>query len=69
MFGEKYVKGEDYALLAEGYYTADAIHRLAEKYEVDMPICEAVYQILYCGLYYKDALDELFGRKLKKELH
>ena len=69
MFGEKFVKGEDYSLLAEGYYTADAIHRLAEKYNVDMPICEAVYQILYCGVNYRDALDELFGRKLKKELH
>ena len=69
MFGEKYVRGEEYTLLAEGYYTADAIHRLAEKHGVDMPICEAVYQILYNGVNYKDALDELFGRKLKKELH
>lgn len=69
MFGEKYVKGEEYTLLAEGYYTADAIHRLAEQYNVDMPICEAVYQILYNNVGYKEALDELFGRKLKKELH
>lgn len=68
-FGESYVKGEDYNLLAEGYYTAEAIHRLAEKYNVDMPICEAVYNILYNGVNYKDALDELFGRSLKKELH
>ena len=69
MFGEKYVKGEEYTLLAEGYYTADAIHRLAEQYNVDMPICEAVYQILYNNVGYREALDELFGRKLKKELH
>ena len=69
MFGEKFVKGEEYTLLAEGYYTAEAIHRLAEQYNVDMPICEAVYQILYNGVSYREALDELFGRKLKKELH
>lgn len=68
-FGESFVKGEKYELLAEGYYTADAIHRLAEKYKVDMPICEAVYSILYRGVDYRTALDELFSRSLKKELH
>ena len=68
-FGEDFVKGITYNLLAEGYYTADAIHRLAEKYGVDMPICEAVYNILYNGVDYRAALDELFARTLKKELH
>lgn len=68
-FGESFVKGESYALLAEGYYTADAIHRLAERHGVDMPICEAVYSILYRGVDYRTALDELFSRSLKKELH
>lgn len=69
MFGEKFVRGEEYTLLAEGYYTADAIHRIAAEHNVDMPICEAVYQMLYNGLGYKEAIDDLFGRKLKKELH
>ncbi len=69
MFGETFVKGEEYTLLAEGYYTADAIHRLAEQYNVDMPICEAVYQMLYNGVNYKVALDELFRRKLKSEMN
>ena len=63
------MKGITYNLLAEGYYTADAIHRLAEKHGVDMPICEAVYNILYNGVDYRAALDELFARTLKKELH
>ena len=69
MFGEKYVKGEEYTLLAEGYYTADAIHRMAEQHGVDMPICEAVYDILYNGVGYREALDELFRRKLKNEMN
>ncbi|MBQ8525032.1 MAG: NAD(P)H-dependent glycerol-3-phosphate dehydrogenase [Clostridia bacterium] len=68
-FGETYVKGIAYNLLAEGYYTADAIHRLAEKYEVDMPICEAVYNILYNKVDHMEALNDLFSRSLKKELH
>lgn len=68
-FGESFVKGEKYDLLAEGYYTADAIHRLAELHSVDMPICEAVYSILYRGVDHRTALDELFSRSLKKELH
>ena len=68
-FGETYVKGIAYNLLAEGYYTADAIHRLAEKYEVDMPICEAVYNILYNKVDHMEALNDLFARSLKKELH
>ncbi len=68
-FGESFVRGEKYELLAEGYYTADAIHRLAERHGVDMPICEAVYSILYRGVDHRAALDELFSRALKKELH
>jgi glycerol-3-phosphate dehydrogenase (NAD(P)+) len=34
-------------MIAEGYYAANSMHRINEKYGVDMPICEAVYQILY----------------------
>lgn len=33
--------------VAEGYYTADAVVRLAERMGVDMPICAAVYDTLY----------------------
>jgi glycerol-3-phosphate dehydrogenase (NAD(P)+) len=34
-------------MIAEGYYSAKTIREINEKYKVDMPICEAVYQILY----------------------
>jgi glycerol-3-phosphate dehydrogenase (NAD(P)+) len=34
-------------MVAEGYYAAKSIREINEKYKVDMPICEAVYQILY----------------------
>lgn len=35
------------AMIAEGYYAANSMHHINEKYGVDMPISEAVYQILY----------------------
>lgn len=34
-------------MVAEGYYASKPIHQLCEKYEIEMPICEAVYKILY----------------------
>lgn len=34
-------------MVAEGYYAAKSIRDINERYNVDMPICEAVYQILY----------------------
>lgn len=34
---------------AEGYYAAKCIHDINEKYGVDMPILDAVYEILYCN--------------------
>lgn len=34
-------------MIAEGYYAAKCIHELNEKFRVNMPIVDAVYQILY----------------------
>lgn len=34
-------------MVAEGYYAALSIHRINQKYQVDMPIAKAVYNILY----------------------
>lgn len=68
-FGEAFVKGETFDALAEGYYTAEAVHKLSLKYELDMPICEAVYHILYEGIDPKIALNDLFSRSLKREFY
>ncbi len=66
-FGEAFVKGEKFTALAEGYYTAEAIHRLAEKNGVDMPICEAVYAMLYENADPLATLNALFHRAIKTE--
>ena len=66
-FGECFAKGERYGALAEGYYTAKAMVELGEKYQVELPICSAVYRILYEGADCKAALMELMTRELKSE--
>lgn len=66
-FGEAYVKGEKFEKLAEGYYTAEAIENLCKRYNVEMPICHAIYSILYQGEAPDKALDDLFSRSLKNE--
>jgi len=66
-YGEMFVRGEQFGALAEGYYTAEAVHNLVLKYGVEMPICETVYGLLYRGLDPKSALDALFARSIKTE--
>jgi len=34
-------------MIAEGYYASKCIHQINKQYRVDMPICRAVYAILY----------------------
>ncbi len=66
-FGESFVLGESYADLAEGYYTVRAILNLGKNYGVELPICSAVYDILYKNKDSKDVLGDLFTRSLKNE--
>ena len=66
-FGEAVVRGEEYTSLAEGYYTVRAMMQLSEKYNVELPICRAVYEILYNGKDASNTINELFRRSFKKE--
>ncbi|CAE8638570.1 unnamed protein product [Polarella glacialis] len=53
--------------VAEGVTTSLAIHQLAQKLGVDMPICEAVYQVIHGGVAIRDALRSLQDRPLRAE--
>lgn len=53
--------------VAEGYYTADAIAKLAQKLDIDMPICQAVYETLHKEKAIDYVIKGLLGRPLKGE--
>lgn len=36
-------------MVAEGYYASKCLHEINEEYKVNLPICNAVYNILYEG--------------------
>ncbi|MDO8925776.1 MAG: NAD(P)H-dependent glycerol-3-phosphate dehydrogenase [Sideroxyarcus sp.] len=49
--------------VAEGVYTAREVHRIAQQRGVDMPICEAVYRVLYEDLAADKAVEVLLSRQ------
>ena len=66
-FGECFIKGETFDRLAEGYYTVAALMKLSKEYAVELPICNAVYRLLYLQADPKTELDALFARSQKAE--
>lgn len=50
--------------VAEGVKNATSLHELALKHQTQMPICEAVYAILYCDLNCQEAFHQLLNREL-----
>ena len=68
-YGERFIKGENFEQLAEGYYTAKAIKKLSDEYGVDMPICNCVYEILYENADPEKTLEGLFNRSIKNEFY
>ncbi len=54
-------------MVAEGVKTAKSVYNLARKLEVEMPICQAMYAILYEGLPPEKAVYRLMTRDLKQE--
>ena len=56
------------AMVAEGVKTSRAVHLLAERLGVDVPLVAAIYKILYDGLAPKEAIKKLMTRELKDEL-
>ncbi len=66
-FGEKYIKGEKFTKLAEGVPTAKAMLELGRRYNVDLPITNAVYEIVYNNQSPRIMFDQLFSRSTRKE--
>ncbi len=54
--------------VAEGAYTVRAVVENSKKFDVEMPLAEGVYRILYGGENPDKILRELFARPLKAEI-
>lgn len=75
MYGEMLVKDAKFNKLAEGVPTAAAMKKLGEKYDVDLPLTNAVYEICYgeSNEPYRvrclNALAKMFERETKSEFY
>ncbi len=67
MYGEMFAKGERFGKLAEGVATLKAVKIMADKENIDMPICQALYKVIYEDADIKTTIRSLFERDLKKE--
>jgi glycerol-3-phosphate dehydrogenase (NAD(P)+) len=68
-FGQAYVNGEKFTKLAEGVSTVKALNELSKQYDVELPICTALYEILFEKKDAKVTLENLFLRPVKFEFH
>ncbi len=73
-FGEQIGRGrtlaeieEEMTMVAEGVRTTLSVHELAAKYNVEMPLSDAVFAILFEGKPPAQAVDELMSRTAKRE--
>ena len=53
--------------VAEGVKTALSAYELAQKHQVETPIIQIMYEILYCGKCPAEAVRELMARKARHE--
>jgi len=57
----------DIGQVVEGYPAAKALHGVAARAGVEMPLCEGVYRVLYEGVPAQDAVRALMMRPIKSE--
>ena len=54
--------------ITEGYYTVKAVKNIADDKKIEMPIMNAIYNILYNQYNIKDVIDNLLERPIKDEI-
>lgn len=58
---------EQIGMTVEGYYTAKSAYLLSQKMQVDMPIVEQVYKVIYENKTPKEAIRDLMARPKRHE--
>lgn len=66
-YGEEYVKNNKFEKLAEGVMTSKALYKLGKEFNVELPIVDAIYSVLFEEEDINTALSKLFVRTVKKE--
>ncbi|MFP7445399.1 NAD(P)H-dependent glycerol-3-phosphate dehydrogenase [Bacillus infantis] len=59
---------DNMGMVVEGVRTTKAAYQLAEKYNVKMPITEALYEVLFNGADPKESVDKLMARGKTHEM-
>lgn len=59
---------ENMGMVVEGVRTTKAAYQLSQKYNVEMPITETLYNVLFNGADVKSSVETLMGRTKKHEL-
>ena len=60
---------DEVKMVVEGVYSAKAAEKLAEKYDVSMPIVDEVNAVLFDGKSPADAVNDLMMRESRSENH
>ena len=58
---------EEVKMVVEGIKTAKAVKHLAEKYNVEMPISQVAYEVLFEGMPVKESVSALMNRAMRSE--
>lgn len=58
---------DEIGAVVEGYYAAESARELGQRLGVEMPICEAVYRVLYCGADPRTMVNALMTRDRREE--
>ena len=58
---------EEIGQVVEGVLAAEAVKEVADEQQIEMPICQQVYRILYEGASPREAVGALMGRELRSE--
>ncbi|MGQ0429652.1 MAG: NAD(P)H-dependent glycerol-3-phosphate dehydrogenase [Gammaproteobacteria bacterium] len=53
--------------VVEGYHAAKAVHAVAERHGVDMPICRHVYEVLHQGVPIRQVVESMLQRVVTPE--
>jgi glycerol-3-phosphate dehydrogenase (NAD(P)+) len=66
-YGESFIKKLPFDGLAEGVETLRAVKECSRKHRLEMPICDALYRVIFEELDPMEVLNELFKRSVKEE--